>query len=112
MAPKSHKRKTTESQPTLDDCATSVKRKKDGMTAEEVLAVAFGMDGSAFLSFFETRHREVAANYRKLAQEQGVIDEYKANALLTILSNEPRCCYGIARTYVEQQTGPTTKSDE
>ena len=77
------------------------------MTADEsLLAAALEMDGSAFLAFFESRHTEVAANYRKLAREQGVLDDYEANALLTILSNQPRCCYDIARSYVEQVRDP------
>lgn len=61
------------------------------------------MDGPAFLSFFEAQNKMIAMHYKKLAREQGLIEEYEAHPLVTILTNRPHCCYDIANAYVEHQ---------
>lgn len=84
----------------IDDF-TEKRRNAPKPTADEILSAGCAMDGAAFLSFFESRHKRIADAYRKLAQEQGVSSDYEATALLVILLTRPRCCHGIAYAYVE-----------
>jgi hypothetical protein len=54
-----------------------------------------------FLTYFEKNNKIVYDNYIKLNENNNTLDDFKSNPVVFILANEPRCCFYIAKNFVE-----------
>lgn len=56
-----------------------------------------------FLKFFEETDKAVLRNYERLAKEQGVFEQFRANPLGTIITMRPGCCFPLAKEFIDDK---------
>ena len=62
-----------------------------------------------FLAHFEATAPPVYHNYRRLAMEQGVLEQFTASPLVIILMEQPPCCLEIAVAYLDKKMKKSTQ---
>ena len=80
------------------------KKEKGTPTPEERMMYAFGHGSSLaeeFLKYFEGSAKGVFQNYKRLSIEQGVLEQFEANPLVTIVTMQPGCCFHIATRFLD-----------
>ena len=74
------------------------------MNNEKYIEFAFtNYDKNKFFTYFKKENKKVCCNYNWLNIENGTFEEYKANPLVFILTNEPRCCLHIAKSFIDSE---------
>ena len=78
------------------DLAAGGLDRRDGFGGFESLA-------EEFLKYFEGSAKGVFQNYKRLSIEQGVLEQFEANPLVTIVTMQPGCCFHIATRFLDDK---------
>jgi hypothetical protein len=85
------------------------KKEKEAPSSEDRMMYAFEHGtvlAEEFLKYFEQTANRVFGNYKRLATEQGVLEQFETNPLVTIVTMQPSCCFHIATKFLaDKMTG-------
>jgi hypothetical protein len=79
------------------------KKQQEAPSSEATMMYAFEHGpalATEFLKHFQQTATAVFRNYKRLATEQGVLEQFEANPLVTIVTMQPGCCFHIATKFL------------